>query len=210
MKKLGLVLMCMLLATTLFAVDVTIGGAIGPNTSFMSGSDWDDMIEAYDGSNEFRIGFEIGAFFDIAINEFFSIQPEINFLLLRAGAGNSDYDVEATATIYVLEIPVLAKFNLEAGNGIFSFFFGPSFQILLGDPNITAEVGGTEVMNEDMSVDNSVLFAGVVGIGYAFPVGNGNLYFDLRYRRQFTTFDDDFNGKVNNIGLRIGYGITVR
>ena len=46
MKKLGLIFMCMFLATSVFAIDITIGGAAGVNTSFMTGSDWTDMLDA--------------------------------------------------------------------------------------------------------------------------------------------------------------------
>jgi len=214
MKKIGLILMIILLATSVsvFATDVKIGGAIGLSHSWMGGSDWDEMLKDMDGSNEFRVGFEIGAFFDIAVNELFSVQPELNFLYFRAGAGNSDFDVKATASVSSLEIPVLAKFKFEAGNGNFCFFFGPALQIVLSDPEMTVEIGGTKFddASGSMPVDNSVLFAGVVGVGYELPMGDGALIFDLRYRRQFTGYDDDFNGRLNTIGLRVGYGFTVK
>jgi len=214
MKKIGLILACMLLLTSVsvFAADVTIGGAVGLSHSWMGGSDWDDMLKYMDGSNEFRLGFEIGAFFDIAVNELFSVQPELNFLYIRAGAGNSDYDVKATAVVKVLEVPVLAKFKFEAGNGNFCFFFGPALQIVLGDPEVTVEIDGKKDNDESFSmpVDNSVIFACVVGLGYELPMGDGALIFDLRYRRQFTGFMDDFNGRLNTIGLRVGYGFAVR
>jgi len=214
MKKIGLILVCMLLLTSVsvFAADVTIGGAVGLSHNWLGGSDWDDILKESDISNQFRLGFEIGAFFDIAVNELFSVQPELNFLLMRAGAGATigGIDMKETFTVKAFEIPVLAKFKFEAGNGNFCFFFGPALQIILGDVGLKAEVDGDSIFDETEAPDNSTIFSGIVGVGYEIPMGDGTLSFDLRYRRQFTGLIDEINLRFNTIGLRVGYGFAVR
>ena len=219
MKKIVILLICLLAASSLFAADITLGGALGFSNSWLSGSDWDNMLKDYDASNEFRLGFEIGGFVDIAINKMFSIQPELNFFYMRAGAGGSydnsgiKIDDDLTLAIKILEIPVLAKFNFPAGKGKFSVFLGPAVQFVLGDAKLTAEesaFGYSASVDIPVEVDNSVIFAGVFGAGYAIPMGPGSLAFDLRYRRQFTGFDDDVNFRGNTIGIRVGYGIGLK
>ena len=220
MKKFLVILICLLIPTSLFAADITVGGAIGLSHSWMSGSDWDDYLEympssfgfSKSASGEFRLGFELGAFCDIAINELFSVQPELNFFYMRVGAGVSESGVDFAMTwsLKILEIPVLAKFNFEAGNGAFFFYLGPAIQFVLGDMGMDVDVSGggfSASASDSAPVDNSVLFAGVVGLGYAMPIANGKLSFNLRYRRAFTSFADDFNGRTNTIGLRVGYGL---
>lgn len=200
--------MCMFLATSVFAIDITIGGAAGVNTSFMTGSDWTDMLDAMEANNSFmKFGFEIGAFADIAINDLFSIQPEVNFLLLRYGSSDLTWqgkDVKPTLSMKVFEIAVLPKFNFNN----FSVFLGPAVQFVLGDLTFKDSVtsGSAESETVDVPTDKSVVFSGIFGAGYAMPMGNGNLMFDARYRRAFASAIDDFNGRLNTISLRVGYG----
>ena len=219
MKKIVILLVCLLAASSLFAVDITVGGALGFSHSWMSGSDWDDMLKDEDLSNEFRLGFEIGGFADIAINKMFSVQPELNFLYMRVGGGGienlgikTEYGI--TYSTKVLEIPVLAKFNFAAGHGKLSAFLGPAVQFILGDiaTDVTMSVSGISISlpGNSLEPDNSVIFAGVVGAGYAMPIGPGSLCFDLRYRRQFNGLFDNINYRLNTIGLRVGYGIGLK
>ena len=199
MKKIGLILMCMLFAVSLFAIDITVGGAAGVNTSFMTGSDWDDLVGTLDNSI-IRVGFEAGAFGNIAINKFFAIQPELNFLFARYGFGKDRE--KYTETVKMFEIPVLAKFSYKE----FFAFIGPALQIILGDVNHKTIVGDNELSSGSYEVDNNIVFSGVFGIGRIVPVGNGFFSVDIRYRRQFTEMFEDLNAKLNNITFRVGYG----
>ncbi|MCL2481490.1 MAG: PorT family protein [Spirochaetaceae bacterium] len=195
MKKISLILVCLLLAASLFAVDVTIGGAAGINGTFLTG-----LEENKD--TGLRAGFEVGAFANIAVNELFSVQPELNFLLLRSGP-KVENDVKSTLTAKIFEIPVLAKFSFNN----FSVYLGPAVQILLGDLNAKMTYKGDEVFSIDGEPDNRVMFSGVAGIGYAVPMGNGSLSFDLRYRRQITELTEKDDSRFNTVSFRVGYGI---
>ena len=210
MKKLGLVLMCMLLATTLFAVDITVGGAVGLNGTFITGIEEDQGVTPDTG---LRFGFEIGAFANFAINEMFSVQPELNFLLLREGYKEEDIDFfgskikfKSTITTKLLEIPILAKFNFDAGSGKLSPYLGPAIGLILGDIELDQEMFGISASGS-AEPDNRVMFSAIVGVGYAMPMSNGNLLFDLRYRRAFTSAFDNDDERLNTISFRVGYGI---
>jgi len=202
MKKIGLTLMCVLLAASLSALDIKIGVAAGGNISFMTGSDWNDYVVG-SSDNSIRFGFEAGAFGNIAINEFFSIQPELNFLLTRYG---TTYNVKFTETIKMIEIPFLAKLNYND----FFIFLGPALQIIFGDANYNIKTtDGKEIHSGTHEIDSKIAFSGVFGVGHIVHVGNGAVFIDLRYRRQFTDIFEDFNAKLNTIALRIGYGFDL-
>ena len=220
MKKIFFLIICLLIVTSLFALDITFGGAIGFVGTFNNGSDWEDGLNEMNGTNSFLPGFELGAFWDIAINEYFSVQPEINYLLIRFGAkgnrDNSGYyeDLEYSYSMSMLEIPILAKFNLPIGKGKLSLLIGPSFQILLGnihdleniETNMPYSGGGSD---HYIAPDSYVILGGIVAAGCQIPVSNGNLIFEFRYRRQLTTYIDNSNWKSNVFSLRVGYGFLL-
>lgn len=209
-------MMCLLLPVSAFAVDIKWGATFGLNHSFFSGSDWSDEKAEADAiginlETKLGLGFEIGTFVNIGINNFFSIQPELNILFLRIKHEASFAGVtivEDTWRIRIAEMPVLARFDVNAGLGNVFFLLGPALQIISGDIELErTTLGGILDANIKGAPDVSVLFAGIVGAGYAIPLGNGELLFELRYRRAFTDFFDHVNWKINTIGLRIGYGV---
>ncbi|MCL2294601.1 MAG: PorT family protein [Spirochaetes bacterium] len=225
MKKILVIMMCLLLPTGVFAMDIRVGGAIGLSHSWPGGSDWSNIKKEQDLSSKLGLGFEIGAFVNIPINEHFSIQPELNILFLRMKhdtmfaeddpfLGWLNIELEETIKVTIFEIPVLAKVNLAAGPGSFSVFAGPALQIILGDVEFEQKasysflgIRFSDTFSIKSSPDSRVLFAGIFGAGYAMPMGPGNLSFDLRYRRTFTDMFDNFNLKINNISIRAGYSI---
>ncbi|MCL2293768.1 MAG: PorT family protein [Spirochaetes bacterium] len=205
--------------------EIKIGIALGLNHTWASGNDWDDIKKELgnDGSSGLGLGFEAGVFLNFKINDYFSIQPELNFLYLRARAWAPDifeFDTrEFIVMAKLLEIPLLAKFTIDAGQGRLSFFFGPALMIILGNLEARNKLNlhgyfswaGTH----KTPPDDRMIFAGAIGTDYALPWGNGKLIFDVRYRR---TFSDNirliyggakpygiFSIKTNSIGLRIGY-----
>ena len=222
MKNSLIFIMCLLIPTSLFAVDITVGASMGLNAGWNTGSDWKNFGTAatqvfgsdIEFSTERKTGFEIGAFCEIEINEFFSLQPEFSFLYTRAGLSGNIlfFDIEFAATTKYFEIPVLAKFNHKTPIGKFSVFAGPSFQIMVGDMKIkaTSSVASySESISEKIEPDNKFLIGGILGFGYQLSLGPGILVCDIRYRRQFTGYIDDFNTRGNTIGFRAGYAVPL-
>jgi len=205
MKKIGLIMMCMLLATTVsvFAMDITVGGAAGVNMNHADVSEGRQM-----GSS---IGFEAGVFANIAIADisadaYFSIQPELNFLLLRYGYEFGAKPIAFTSIssrAMVVEIPVLAKANFLAGPGKISVFAGPALQLVLAQKTeFEIEIFGINRKTENTDVDDRVGFAVVAGVDYTLPMG---LILDARYRRGFTGAVE----KANIFAFRVGYGLSL-
>ncbi|MCL2295147.1 MAG: PorT family protein [Spirochaetes bacterium] len=185
MKKIVLVLIFLLVAASLFA-DIQVGGAFGLNRN--SHFEWESSSKA---------GFEVGAFANIYLSRIFSIQPEFNFIYFRVGREIWMGGLQnGTATYRFFEIPVLAKFNF----GDFSVFLGPAMQIILGDINVEWNGGSSSFPPYNRSV-----FGAIAGIGYALPVGNGDLIFDLRFRLIGTHERYHAFPSGSTIGFRVGY-----
>ncbi|MCL2294026.1 MAG: PorT family protein [Spirochaetes bacterium] len=181
MKKVVLVLIFLLMASYLFA-DVKIGGAIGGNGNLGGG-----FIVGT------GLGFEAGVFANVYLSRMFSIQPELNFIYIRVNEDGS------TETARFIEVPVLAKLNF----GRFSVFAGPAIQFIVGDIELDRRGNNFTIC---YSPDSRLAFGGIVGIGYALPVGNGNFLFELRSRSIITGgVGDDTEGVWLTTGLRVGY-----
>jgi len=233
MKKILFIIMCLLISTSLFAIDIKTGLTAGLNLSSNTGSDWQDMVNEMGFSNDFRLGFEMGAFWEIPINDLFSIQPEINFLLLRTGcSGRTDFPIYDDYTgmmidyysakieygymTRIFEVPVLAKLNFGSDKAKFFILAGPIFSILIGNINESYKMTtdsysyfGDDQSDSSIKPDNRVLWGGAIGFGFSIPTNDGRFILDLRYRTTFTNMLKDFNLTVNTIGFRIGYGIDI-
>ena len=230
MKKILFFIVCLVVTTSLFALDVTMGGAIGINYGWNSGDDWDNMLDGRKQSllmtsptatvtDSAEIGVEVGAFWDIAVNNFFSIQPELNLVLLFVGV-KDEYEIYTPTYSFIsrnltfkatfFEIPILAKFNFGTGKVKFSVFAGPSLIIMLGDLNSDADNYDFYDENDyDKKIDYYLLLGCAVGAGCSIPAGSGKFILDLRYRRTLMNYRDAFDARANTVGLRIGYGIDL-
>ncbi|MCL2480087.1 MAG: PorT family protein [Spirochaetaceae bacterium] len=249
MKKIGLILVCLLIATSLFATDNKFGIALGLNNSFVTGSDWKDFVDGVEtGANArpiwhgetpgpgistgtaFTLGVEVGLFFEIAINEMFSIQPEINIIqtsikMTAEATGQGETSLTVRTTYF--EIPLLARINFDAGPGKMAILVGPS--LFLNPMKSEREWNKDAAGGEDTTVEEgAALVAAVIGVGYALPAGNGTVLFDLRYRRMFSAMNwvevdnmkgsnapymgtdgGKHNARPNIISLRLGYGFSL-
>ena len=229
MKKIVFFIMCLVITTSLFAFDIIAGGQAGLLHGSGTGSDWDDMVNQPGLANEFRLGFEMGGFWEIPVNNFFSIQPELSFVFIRAGYGGK-YDVFENhpyygPTIYTekiafsvlvktLEIPVLAKVNFGPEKFKFFILAGPMLQIIIGDIEASTDIQtnsyyGDNDENQNITPDNRVIFGGALGVGFSVKTGDGKFIFDVRYRKTFTGYFDNDNTRLNVIGFRIGYGVDI-
>ncbi len=206
-------------AAFLPAADLTFGVSTGINWGWLSGSDWDDLIDMYDADNMVEKGGSFGLFLDIAVSEKISIQPELNLTVTKGGLEAKDiyddyydvyFDEELTQSVTMLSLPVLAKYKIGAGKGKFSFLAGPVVSVVMGDvtvtDKITVEGYGSDSEDYDIEPDNSLVLGLTAGAGYEFPVGKGRLYLDFRYYHSLTSIFDDDDTKLNNMGLNLGYG----
>jgi len=201
MKKLGLVLFCIFLTTSLFAIEITVGVATGMNATFETG------LPDYEKTG-LRFGFEASAFGIFTLNDFFSIQPELGFLILRDGY-IVESNIKRTTTTMAIEVAVLPKINFND----FSVYMGPALHIIPGPQIYKVTKKGEELFSGEYGFYNrnrSVVFAGILGIDYTVPLWRGGFLFDLRYRRQFTMIMEDFEERANTVSFRVGYGFRLK
>ena len=204
-KKLSLVLICILLTTSLFAIEITVGGATGINTTFMTGfPDYDEYEKL-----GLRYGFEAGVFGIFAFNDLFSLQPELGFFMYRSGPAVDDFNIKITTTTMAIEVALLPKFSFYN----FSAFLGPALHIIPGPQTYKITKDGKELIRDEYGFydrDRSIVLTGIFGIDYLLPFWHGGFLFDLRYRRQFTMIREDFEERANTFSFRVGYGFRVK
>lgn len=204
MKKLALSLVALMFATSVFAMNFSVGakGNIGIATTIESydGEPAEDILPVFSGS--------IGGVFGIQFTEMFALEPEVMF---HFGNGSSwEYEnmlvgtVKASYNWTTLEIPVMFKAKFAVGNGHFAVAVGPQFNFLLGDINSKSEWdGGTET--DSFSADDGGFNIFTLGIGagveYGLPVGPGDLVFGVRWQMDLTNARDDSDYQVRNMAV---------
>jgi hypothetical protein len=137
----------------------------------------------------FKNGFAGGVYMDYAFNRYFSLQPEVLYVMkgLNAGRANSRNVVNYAARFDYIEIPLLAKFTVT-GKSHFSpyFFAGPGVGINLA-ANVDIDITDTRT---DESVSGSSDWSGIMnrtefcfsfGGGCKYAIGLGGITADARF-----------------------------
>ncbi|MBA7558069.1 hypothetical protein ES705_50858 [subsurface metagenome] len=78
--------------------------------------------------------------------------------------------------------------------------------LILGDIEYEVKVLGL-TFTVDIEPDNIFVFGIKGGIGYALPLGKGELVIDSSYTRSLTEIFEDDNTAVNGLMLTVGYQI---
>jgi hypothetical protein len=195
-------------AINVYANGVELGVKGGGNLGWLSGSDWDDVLNFLGGSNSVRFGITFGIFLDIPLASFISIQPEVLFL---SGGGAYTYpfmgtEVKGRFTANTFEIPIYLKPKIRTGSGVFYFFVGPDLWLILGDMKLKESANGMSA-EADIEPDNSTLFGVAGGIGYAF---SGGLLLEIKYNRTLTEVFENDNTRFNGVGFFIGYSFSLK
>jgi hypothetical protein len=128
MKKTLLITSLIILTAKLtFAQDIAVGIKAGVNINSASTS-----IPVVESGKETLALFHGGAVVDVAVNQRFSIQPQI--LYSRKGVKFNAGDHKHTIKLNSLDLPLLAVF--KAGKGVF-FGAGPNFGFHLSGTNVS-------------------------------------------------------------------------
>ena len=198
MKKIGFVfglVLVIMAAQAAICGETTIGVTGGVNIASLAGDDvegWDSRTAAY-----------FGGYIEYPFTPLFSLRPEL--LYTMKGGTTSEEDVDVTAKLDYVEIPVLFKVNVPMEGNIRPFaVVGPGIGFNTG---ATWEADGHEEDIEDVkAMDIGLIFGGGVG----FPVGGGRYTISLivRYELGVTTIDDsDEEADVKNRTISIGAGL---
>lgn len=203
MKKLALSLVALMFATSVFAMNFSVGakGNIGIATTILSydGEPAEDILPVFSGS--------IGGVFGIQFTEMFALEPEVMF---HFGNGYSQEDEYAGKTrkffcnYTTLEIPVMFKAKFAVGNGHFAVAVGPQFNFLLGDINAKTEWNGETHTNSYSAdeMDYNIFTLGIgAGVEYGLPVGPGDLVFGVRWQMDLTNVEKDSDYQLRNMAV---------
>lgn len=203
MKKLALSLVALMFATSVFAMNFSVGakGNIGIATTIQSydGEPKEDILPVFSGS--------IGGVLGIQFTEMFALEPEVMF---HFGNGYSVEDELAGKTLKnscnwtTLEIPVMFKAKFAVGDGHFAVAVGPQFNFLLGDINGKLEWNGdteTDSISADEMGFNTFTLGIGAGVEYGLPVGPGDLVFGVRWQMDVTNVAEDLNYQFKNMAV---------
>lgn len=160
-------------------------------------------------------GFVGGVFIDMGLNNFLSLQPEVNFSMegyqqkyahipVTSPSGPSIIgytDASFTFTYNYLEMPLLLKFNANLSPGLRgNLLIGPSVDFLLG-----ANDHYVDTVTGDASIKGSDLDFGMV-LGADLEIDKFLL--DLRYNLGLTSVTPYSGGPQNSVlSLDVGYRI---
>lgn len=197
----------LLFAGSLLAQGSNIGIRGGLNIANLGGSD----VENTDS----KTGVNFGGFFHYAINEIFSIQPEVLYSAKGAKAKfvEDGVTVDAKLNLNYIDIPVLLVVNLPVENASIKphLIVGPHMGILLS-AKVKGEAGGFSGEVDVKDVYKSTDFGAVVGAGIGIPVGNNMLNFDFRYHQGLTSIDDsgeDLDEKNRGFSINAAFGFNL-
>lgn len=206
MKKLLVVLFALAFFSISAQAQMQLGLKAGLNLANLSGDDA--------GSPESKTGFAFGGFFTYQFSPMFAIQPEI-YYSMKGAADKMTVEgvtVDLTYTFDYIEIPLLIKFMIpiQGSNIKPAIFAGPHVAI-----NTTAKVKAEyqdQSQEEDIDDFKSTEFGLQFGGGVGFPVGNGELGFDIRYIMGLTTLfdveaDPDVKNSVLNFNLFYAFSL---
>ena len=201
MKKLALSLVALMFATSVFAMNFSVGakGNIGIATTIQSMNDEpvEDILPVFSGS--------IGGVFGIQFTEMFALEPEVMFHFGNGFSMENEMYGKTVKYSYnwtTLEIPVMFKAKFAVGNGHFAVAVGPQFNFLLGDINVKYECdGNTETDSYSADGFNTFTLGIGAGVEYGLPVGPGDLVFGVRWQMDLTNVKDDSDYQVRNMAV---------
>ena len=164
------------------------GLKLGLNISDFRG---DDGIEGGGELIDWKAGFCGGVFMSYAINDWFSVEPEL--LYSMKGMKLALMGVSVAWNLDYIEVPVLALFRLPFWNKVKPFAYtGPAIGF-----NVRSEISA-KYEDEEESVDleeftNTVDFSLVFGVGIYIPIAGHEIIFDVRYVPGFSNiYTDEF------------------
>ena len=199
MKKLALSLVALMFATSVFAMNFSVGakGNIGIATTIQSydGEPVEDILPVFSGS--------IGGVFGIQFTEMFALEPEVMFHFGNGFSREIDRGYETVkGSVYwtTLEIPVMFKAKFAVGDGHFAVAVGPQFNFLLGDINEKID-GNTESYSAAEYGFNTFTLGIGAGVEYGLPVGPGDLVFVVRWQMDVTNVTEDLNYQFRNMAV---------
>ncbi|MCL2413919.1 MAG: PorT family protein [Bacteroidales bacterium] len=142
-----------------------------------------------------EVNFNIALYGNFAFGNYFSLQPELNFMLYQGYDmrmtifSNTTFALPTTfnadLSYYSLDIPLLAKVDfLGSRSASFGLLAGPHLSIPLGRAEFYREIWGAEI-EDYFPIDNFAVFGLTAGLFCRIPVGPGRIVGDFRFIHDF-------------------------
>jgi hypothetical protein len=197
MKKIILIVCVAVLGVVSAKAQLSYGVTAGLATSSATG----DVDKA-----AYKLGFHVGALLDYAINDQFSIIPELLFTQ-RGYKIDEDYS-KLTLNLNYLQIPVNAAYKFSLPNeSKLLVFAGPYVGYALSG-KVSPEKGDSHKIKIGSGDNDEVKALDLgfnIGVGYQYE----KIFFKLQYNLGFSnianTENDDYSVKNVNIGVTVGY-----
>jgi len=136
-----------------------------------------------------QANFNIALYGNYAFNDFFSLQPELNFMVYQGydmdmNRPSFQRPIYADLSYSSLDIPLLAKVNFLGSNrSSFGILVGPHASIPLGRAEFWRQY--EREVEDYFTIDNSAIFGLTAGVFCRIPLGVGQLVGDLRFVYDF-------------------------
>jgi outer membrane immunogenic protein len=161
---------------------------------------------------ESAIGFTVGGFYTINVNDYFAFQPELYYSKKGGKLEGSILSVLASKSlaIHYMELPLLLKLKLPTQASINpSLFVGPYASFKLSDKG-EIKVLGIELKEEFIKIKDSD-FGLVFGGEIDFKISNAIIIFDIRYDLGLVNIAEPIIGienemKNRSLILMVGFG----
>lgn len=190
MKKVFFIGILTILCVSASFAQLRIGATAGLNASNFTG----DVEDA-----KFKAGFQVGVVADYAINESFSIMPELLFSQRGTKLKSTEEGVTATltSTLNYIQLPINAAYKFNAGYGSKVFIFaGPYLGYgISGSKGVEFGSKAGEYKAFDFGLN--------VGAGYEYQ----KIFFKLQYNHGLANLSNVSNvsKKNQNIAVSVGY-----
>ena len=187
--RLGLLLcVCLLVASPSLGQEISYGGLLGSSLGTLTRSD--DFLEPRS-----KGGFVAGGLVDVALNDFFSVQPQL--LFVQKGAKVREEGLEGTITLDYIEVQIL---------GVISFpRQGPVIPFVYAGPSIGANTTATVELN---SVKEDIPDEAIKSNDIGVAIGGGVYVDGLTLEARYTAGIDSIAPGVDARKIRAFYVIA--
>lgn len=189
-----LALMALISVSTLNA-DLRFGIKAAGGTSAMAGRDWESALAANNVENKLAFSYGFGAYLNLGLLDFFSLQPEFLYSSYAFRIGDSSYWVEDRMTMF--ELPVYAQIHF----GSLVLQGGPNFSYasgLIKSKDSTGAEGSSSVSD---FYDEPFAIGFAAGLAYF----SGNVQFGVVYKRTVTEMVSAVQMYPQSLNLELGY-----